>query len=251
MRPATGARNRATKTLAVVLPLALALSLVMQVADPRLGVFEYDDLREGQLEAAGAVVLILVGGVLVGRVRRDRSRRNLLLGAGLLMLAATELFASIATPLADSLARSTFATWTTAGGGVLAALVLAGAAWLPDRVLQRGRGSVALTLATAAFALCAVAVFSAALEGRLPAPFEHVPVFAADIEPGGEHWALLVAELVTAIALAACARAPGHARRRRTRPALALDRDRARPGGRRVRQLRARPVAVHGAPVPR
>ena len=186
-----------------MLPCSLVLSLVVQVAEPRLGVFEYDDLREGQLEAAGAVVLILVGGVLLGRVRRNRSRRNLLLGAGLLVLATTELFVSIATPLADSLARSTFATWTTAGGGVLAAIALAVAAWLPDRALPRGPGSVALTLAAAAFALSAIAVASGLLP--LPAPFERLPLSAAEIEPGGEHWALLLAELVTATGLAACA----------------------------------------------
>jgi signal transduction histidine kinase len=198
-------RSQAAAVLAVVIPLSLALSLAVQFTQPRLGVFEYDDLREGQLEAAGAVVLTLVGGVLLGRVRRDRSRRNLLLGAGLLIVAATELFAAIATPLLDSLSRSTWATWTTAGGCLLGSAVVAAAAWLPERSVPRRRGSLRLTLAAAALALAAIAAGSALLEGRLPAPFEQMPTTVADITPGGEHPALLIAELLTASCFAACA----------------------------------------------
>lgn len=105
-----------------MVPLALVATIAIEAAEPELAIIEYDDLREGQLEAAGAVVLTLIGGVLLGRNRRDRSRRNLLLATGFLVLAVTSLFSSIATPVVDSLTASHFATWTTAAGGALGAV---------------------------------------------------------------------------------------------------------------------------------
>ena len=71
------ADRRATSALAVVVPAALAASLAALIAGPQRTVIEFDDLRAGQLEAAGAVVLTLIGGVSLGRTRRDRSRRSL------------------------------------------------------------------------------------------------------------------------------------------------------------------------------
>jgi hypothetical protein len=144
------ADRRATSALAVVVPAALAASLAVLIAGPHRTVIEFDDLREGQLEAAGAVVLTLIGGVSLGRTRRDRSRRSLLIGLGLLGMAVTGLFASIAIPLADALARSTFATWTTVGGCAFGALLLLAATLLPERAVPHGRGAVALALAARA-----------------------------------------------------------------------------------------------------
>ena len=112
-------------------------------------------------------MLTLIGGVSLGRTRRHRSRRSLLIGLGLLVMAATGLFASIATPLADALARSTFATWTTVGGCAFGALLLLAATLLPERAVPHGRGAVALALA-AGGAGAAVRWGSRGRSGRRP-----------------------------------------------------------------------------------
>ena len=158
-----------------------------------------------QLEAAGAVVMTLIGGVLLGRVRRDRSRRNLLLATALLVLAVANLFASIATPVVDSLSLSTFATWTAAGGGAFGALLLVSASVVPERSLPRGRGAEVLAVAAGGLGLGAIALASAMLGGWLPAAFENVPTSADQLRSASEHPALLAVELLTAAGCAAAA----------------------------------------------
>jgi signal transduction histidine kinase len=189
--------------LAVVVPVALVATVAIEAAEPRLALIEYDDLREGQIEAAGAVVLMLIGGVLLGRNRRDRSRRNLLLATGFLVLAVANLFASIATPVVDSLSTSHFATWTTAASGALGALLLVGAAALPERSVRRRE--VARTLAGAGAALAGIALIAALAGDALPDAFERLPTAADDLRPGSEHPALLVVELLTAAGCGAAA----------------------------------------------
>jgi signal transduction histidine kinase len=187
--------------LAVVVPLALVATVAIEASEPRLAIIEYDDLREGQIEAAGAVVLTLIGGVLLGRIRRDRSRRNLLLATAFLVLAVANLFASIATPVVDSLAMSHFATWTTAGAGALGALLLVAAAVLPERSVRRGE--VVRTLASAGLGLAAISLVAGLLADSLPDAFESLPTSADDLRPGSEHALLMTAELLSAAGWAA------------------------------------------------
>jgi signal transduction histidine kinase len=196
-------RPEAKSILAVIVPLALVATIVIEAIEPQLAIIEYDDLREGQLEAAGAVVLTLIGGVLLGRNRRDRSRRNLLLATGFLVLAVASLFASIATPIVDSLSTSHFATWTTAIGGSLGALLLVGGAAMPERSVRRAE--VARTLVGAALGLGAVALVTAVGGDALPDAFETLPTAAEELRPGMEHPALVIVELLTAAGCGAAA----------------------------------------------
>jgi signal transduction histidine kinase len=196
-------RPEAKSILAVIVPLALVATIVVEAIEPQLAIIEYDDLREGQLEAAGAVVLTLIGGVLLGRNRRDRSRRKLLLATGFLALAVISLFSSIATPIVDSLAASHFATWTTAVGGAIGALLLVGGAVMPERSVRRGEA--ARTLVGAGIGLGAVAVIAAVAGDALPDAFDSVPIAAEQLRPASEHPALLVVELLTAAGCGAAA----------------------------------------------
>jgi signal transduction histidine kinase len=196
-------RPQAKSILAVTVPLALVATIAIDAAQPQLAIIEYDDLREGQLEAAGAVVLTLIGGVLLGRNRRDRSRRNLLLASGFLVLAVASLFASIATPIVDSLSTSHFATWTTAAGGTLGALLLVGGAVAPERTVRRREA--ARTLVGAGLGFAVVAGIAALAGGVLPDAFDSVPTAADQLRPGLEHPALAVVELLTAAGCGAAA----------------------------------------------
>jgi signal transduction histidine kinase len=185
--------------------VCLAITVVIEATEPAWAIIEFDDLREGQLEAVAAVVMTLVAGVLLGRVRRDRSRRNLLLATALAVLAVTNLFASIATPLVDSLSTSTFATWTVAGGGALGALLLVIATVAPERSIPPGRSAAALSLAAGGTGLLAIALVSAMLGDRLPAAFESSPTAADALRRGSEHPAIVTVALITAAAYAAAA----------------------------------------------
>src|SRR5688500_638032 len=62
-----------------------------------IGVVTLDDLHEGQVEIAAAMVLTLVAAVLWGRFRRVPTRRHLLLFTSLWVLAADNLVSSLFT----------------------------------------------------------------------------------------------------------------------------------------------------------
>ncbi|MGZ8752316.1 MAG: hypothetical protein ACXW1S_04980 [Acidimicrobiia bacterium] len=60
------------------------VTVAVYLTRPFLRFMEFDDLREGQLEAAAAMVITVAAAVLFGRYRREGSRRSLLLVAGLM-----------------------------------------------------------------------------------------------------------------------------------------------------------------------
>lgn len=185
--------------IGVVLACAAA-TIAFHVADPTLAIMDYDDLREGQLEAAAAMVMAVAGGVLLGRFRREGSSRLLLLAAGLLVLAVENVFAAVAAPVADSLAADHAATWTAATTEVLAAVLVLAAALVPDRsVVRRGR-TAAVVLGGTAAAFVALALASNALRSSLPDAFATIPSAAREIVLLDEHPALLAFQLFTAVA---------------------------------------------------
>ena len=92
---------------------------------PRSRFMEYDDLREGQLEAAAAMVMTVAGGVLLGRFRRRAravpARRGRLARAR----RREHLRRDRHPPVVDSLAADHPATWTAAGSAAVGATLLA------------------------------------------------------------------------------------------------------------------------------
>lgn len=203
----TGGRGRtgAVTLLTLACVGCLIVSVVLRALPPPAGIVEHDDLREGQLEAAAAMVMTVVAGVVLGRFRREPSRRNLLLPAALLVLVAANLFATIATPLVDSLSTRGFTTWSAAGGGALGALMLSGAALVPDRSVRRRSLAIAVVLGASAVSLVLIGLLSAVFDHQLPRAFETLPISVDDIRPFPEHAALLIVEVVTAAAFASAA----------------------------------------------
>lgn len=199
------AKPTAVSVVAVTALGGLVLTVAIQAARPNLGFMEFDDLREGQLEAAAAMVLTVAAGVLFGRLHREPLLSNLLLPTALLVVAAANLYATIATPIVDSLAARRFATWTVAGATLYGALLLAVATMLPPRRLRAGwRMRVAVITAGGA-GVALVATGSALLGERLPRAFETLPRTLEDIQLLSQHPALIAVELVTAAAFALAA----------------------------------------------
>jgi signal transduction histidine kinase len=172
-----------------------------------IGVVTLDDLHEGQLEIAAAMVLTLVAAVLWGRFRRVPTRRHLLLFTSLCVLAADNLVSALFTAGFDSLATSRFATWTTAVNGVIGVGLLVLAAWVPDEPLRRPRLTILLTAGLAGAAVAGVTTFAWVLRGRLPNAFQDQPRprSPAELTFLSEHPVLVAAEVLAACCWAAAA----------------------------------------------
>jgi len=163
-----------------------------------VGVLTLDDLHEGQVELAAAMVLILAAAVLWERVRRLPTRGHLLLFAALCTLAVDNLVSALFTAGFDSLSMSRFATWATTSMGLVGAVLLLLAAWLPDEPLSRPRQAVAGTMATTGAVLGLSVALAWLLRGLLPAAFDTRPTTPEELTLLSEHPSLFVGEVVAA-----------------------------------------------------
>ncbi len=187
----------ASQAVALTVATCLTVTLLLHVAD--VGVIEFDDLREGQLETAAAMVLVFVGAVLLGRFRLYGSRRDLLLVASLFVLAVDNLLSTFLTTAADSLSRSGFATWAAAASGALGGIVLAAAAVLPDRPIRRRNRAALAALLASATTMAVIVGLAAALGDSLPSAFESLPQSADEMQLLNAHPLLVAVEAATAL----------------------------------------------------
>jgi signal transduction histidine kinase len=170
-----------------------------------IAVVTLDDLHEGQVEIAAAMVLALVAAVLWGRLHRAPTRRHLLLFTSFSVLAVDNLVSALFTASFDSLSASQFATWATAGTGLLGALLVGLAAWLPDEPLERPRHDVLTTLGQAASALAVILALAWVLRSRLPQALELLPTFPAELDYFSAHPVLIASDALAAACWAAAA----------------------------------------------
>jgi signal transduction histidine kinase len=183
----------------------LAITVVLHTTQPTLSIMEYDDLREGQLEAAAAMALAVAGGVLLGRYWRQGSQRDLLTSAAFLVLAAQNVLIAVATPVYDSLAASGFATWTVAAWGAVGAVLLTAAAMVPDRSARNVARTGRALLAACALLLAGTAVMATLLDESLPRAFETLPTSVEEIGFMQQHLLLFAYECLLALGWALAA----------------------------------------------
>ena len=164
-----------------------------------IAVATIDDLHEGQVEIAAAMVLALVSAVLWGRVHRAPTRRHLLLFTTFCVLAVDNFVSAVFTASFDSLSASQFATWATAGTGLLGAVLLVLAAWLPDEPLERPQRDVLVTLSQTAGAVIGVVLLAWLLRSRLPGALESEPTSPFDLEYFSAHPLLIASEALAGV----------------------------------------------------
>jgi signal transduction histidine kinase len=143
-------------------------------------------------ETVAALVLLLVAGLLAGRVSRRGTLLDLLALAGVLVLATKNLVFSVLTGiLAESSGGLT--TWRTTGAGLIGAALLAIAALAPRRVVRDRRRAilVAAVGALAAFVLLSVVASLLDFPGALTEP----PDTRAELRLLSQHPALVVADV--------------------------------------------------------
>jgi signal transduction histidine kinase len=185
----------------LVITTAVSVARVAPISGdrrPTLGVLTVDDLHEGQLEAAAAMVLTLIAAVLWARVRRRPTRRHLMLFTALCMLAVDNLISAVYTAGFDSLSANRFATWTATLNGLIGAALLAAAAWLPDQPLRRPRRTLARTLSGATLGFGVVMLSVWLLRNDLPGAFRTRPESPDDVTFLGDHPSLYLLQFLTA-----------------------------------------------------
>jgi signal transduction histidine kinase len=142
-------------------------------------------------------VLLLVAALLAGRVARKGTLLDLLALAGILVLAAKNLFFSVfGAILTESSGGLT--TWRTTGAGMVAGALLAAAALAPRKVVRSGRRAIPIVVGCALAAFVLLSAVAALFE--LPGALSDRPATDAELRELGRHSALVVSD----VAAAAC-----------------------------------------------
>lgn len=206
-RSSTGSVGaRGPVVIATLLGVGITAVVTLARALPALGderfrfaVITLDDLHEGQIELAEAMVLILVGGLLWGRFLRLPTTAHLFLFTALCVLAFDNLVSALFTASFDSLSTSSFATWSTVWLGMIGVGFLVLAAWLPADAIARPRRAVLRALSAAAAAVGGAMGLAWILRDALPDAFDSAPTTPSELTLFGAHPALLACEIGTTI----------------------------------------------------
>jgi signal transduction histidine kinase len=171
--------------LAVVALVAAAYTLVAALSS--VGDATYGSTSvHAAVETAGALISLLAAHLMYGRFRRTGERRDLAIATGLAVLATVNLAFS-AIPAVTQERPDLFATWGPIGGRALAGVILAVAAFLPDRIEPRRDRAAAIWFGAWVAGLVAIRIVFVAIDNRLPEPF-------AALE-GGERTAVILVQV--------------------------------------------------------
>jgi signal transduction histidine kinase len=191
------------------LAFCAVLSLVIEIIDfdPTIGTRRF----HVALETADALVLIVLAAVLLGRFRSDGSLRNLVLAAGVVVVAVKNgVFAANAMFIDDTVAGDHPIVWATAASGVLGASLLAAAGLLTDRRIDNSARVAGVVLVLGSLAVVGTALIMSAAHDWLPEAFPAVPDEDADfidLDVLSGHPVKIGIDLVTSAAYAVAAAA--------------------------------------------
>src|SRR5688572_21606788 len=131
-------RGAAKRAIVLAAVFSVVVSVLVEAVDfdPSVGNRRF----HVALETADAMVLFFLAAVLLGRFRSDGSRRNLLLVAGVVVLAAKNGLFAVLAMFADDIPGDDPLVWGTAQSGVIGAALLAAAGLLPDRRIDNSIG---------------------------------------------------------------------------------------------------------------
>jgi signal transduction histidine kinase len=160
------------------------VTTVLVVTNPDFRLAHQRPALHAQIATAAALVALLVSILAVGRYRRRPVAGDLLLSVSLAVLGASNLLSTVI-PATTGRLPGGFATWMPASGRLLAAALLAGAAFNSTRLLQRpahaARVLVAGTAGGLAVLATALIVFDPAPPGAVGPAYEVLAGNAASI----------------------------------------------------------------------
>lgn len=158
-------RRRLAWLLAVVATAAALTALV--TLEPSLRFAYRAPALHVALETAASLAASLAALLVLGRLRRTGSLREVLTAAGFGVLAISNLGFSALPSAALAQALAPFATWAPLGGSVAGSALLAAAAFTPAAAVVRPRAAQARALAIVAAVVALVAALTALLDEHL------------------------------------------------------------------------------------
>ena len=199
-------RGAATRAIVLAAVFSVVVSVLVEAVDfdPSVGNRRF----HVALETADAMVLIFLAAVLLGRFRSDGSRRNLLLVAGVVVLAVKNGLFAVLAMFAEDIPGDDPLVWGTAQSGVIGAALLAAAGLLPDRRIDNSIGRTMSVLGLGVATVVAMTLVATLVQGILPFAFPPVPADAdsvTDLEVFSGHPVKIGIDLVTAACYAIAA----------------------------------------------
>jgi signal transduction histidine kinase len=143
-------------------------------------------------ETVAALVLLLVAGLLAGRVSRRGTLVDLLALAGVLVMATKNLFFSVFTAILTE-SGGGLTTWRTTGAGTVGAALLAAAALAPRKAVANSRRALLITVLCSLAAFVLLSVFAQVF--RFPGALTDRPETAAELSLLTDHPALVAADV--------------------------------------------------------
>lgn len=147
-------------------------------------------------ETVAAIVLLLLAAVLAGRVARRGSLGDLLVLAGVVVLATKNLVFSILMAILTETSGG-LTTWRTTGAGMVAAALLAAGALTPRRVVRDRRRALLLTTGCSLGAFVLLSGIAGIFE--FPGALTDRPNTEAELQLLREHSALVASDIAAAV----------------------------------------------------
>src|ERR687895_309436 len=140
---------------AVTLTAALGLAATLLITSAGFAPAYQNRALHVAKEMAGALVLLLVAALLIGRFTRRGTLQDLLALAGVLVVATKNLVFSVITAILSEISGGP-TTWRTTGAGMLGAALLAGAALSAPRLVRNRRRALLITAGASVVAFAAI-----------------------------------------------------------------------------------------------
>jgi signal transduction histidine kinase len=185
----------ANSRYAVALTAAIGLGVTLVITSTG---FEPDYRNQAlhvSKETVGALVLLLVAAVLIGRIARRGSLLDVLALAGILVLAVKNLVFSVFIAIVAE-SEGGLVTWRTTGAGTIVAVLLLAAALAPRRVVAARGRAIALAVVGSMLAFVLLSAGAALLD--FPGALTERPDTPAEVEALREQPALVVADALAA-----------------------------------------------------
>lgn len=167
--------------LAGVIASATAFTLLVSVTSVVSFAYRSPSLHVA-VETAAALISLVAAQLVYGRFRRSLDRRDLLLLSALVVFAGSNLLFS-AIPAIANVTRGPFATWAPAISSVMAAMLLAAAAFTAPRPIRRPGVATRQALGLCALALLIVGTATAIAGDALPLALDPSLSPEADTRP--------------------------------------------------------------------
>src|SRR5918999_53646 len=181
---------------AVTLTAALGLAATLLITSAGFAPAYQNRALHVAKETAGALVLLLVAALLVGRFTRRGTLQDLLALAGVLVVATKNLVFSVITAILSEISGGP-TTWRTTGAGMLGAALLAGAALSAPRLVRNRRRALFITAGASVIAFALLSSIADIFE--FPGAFTEEPETREELRLLSGDPALVIADVGASI----------------------------------------------------